>query len=272
MCILLLRAARAEQDAKHGFRFGSGLYFAEDIGKSLSYATCLHCCLTHLLLAWMLPWIASSMPCKSCKLVPGSSRRSCSRCVLHQFPCSSPRLPWRRGQTVEASRSLCPLLAAAFSHATSWYERLPVSLRLLCRVLCGQMHYTEGQVDGSASANAKQVGQAECRPCPNVDRTQLRHDAKPNLGKSHDLMQMNAVGRKMLTSQVGKHAVLANPLAEGPREFIVLTEMQAECFPPSHRAKIPVAARSTPSTWWRCLCPRRRALEAGALGGHVAAT
>jgi len=52
---------------------------------------------------------------------------------------------------------------------------------LLCRVLCGQMHYTEGQVDGSASANAKQVG---------------------------------------------KHAVLANPLAEGPREFIVLTEMQ----------------------------------------------
>ena len=151
-------------------------------------------------------------------------------------------------------------------------ERLPVSLRLLCRVLCGQMHYTEGQVDGSASANAKQVGQAVCRPCPNLDRTQLRHDAKPNLGKSHDLMQMNAVGRKMLTSQVGKHAVLANPLAEGPREFIVLTEMQAECFPPSHRAKIPVAARSTPSTWWRCLCPRRRALEVRALGGHVAAT
>lgn len=26
------------QDAKHGFRFGSGLYFAEDLSKSLSYA------------------------------------------------------------------------------------------------------------------------------------------------------------------------------------------------------------------------------------------
>lgn len=25
------------QDAKHGFRFGSGLYFAEDLSKSLSY-------------------------------------------------------------------------------------------------------------------------------------------------------------------------------------------------------------------------------------------
>ncbi|CAE7556957.1 Tiparp, partial [Symbiodinium necroappetens] len=131
---------RIPKDAKHGFRFGSGLYFAEDIGKSLSYAP----------------------------LEKGSDGGSKSQFVL------------------------------------------------LCRVLCGQMHYTEGQVDGSASANAKQVG---------------------------------------------KHAVLANPLAEGPREFIVLTEMQAECFPPSHRAKIPVAARSTPSTWWRCLCPRRRALE-----------
>ena len=27
--------------------------------------------------------------------------------------------------------------------------------------------------------------------------------------------------------------MLANPLAEGPREFIVLTEMQAECFFPA---------------------------------------
>ena len=25
------------EDAKHGFRFGSGLYFAEDLSKSLSY-------------------------------------------------------------------------------------------------------------------------------------------------------------------------------------------------------------------------------------------
>ncbi|CAE7029096.1 Tiparp [Symbiodinium sp. CCMP2456] len=96
---------RIPKDAKHGFRFGSGLYFAEDIGKSLSYAP----------------------------LEKGSDGGSKSQFVL------------------------------------------------LCRVLCGQMHYTEGQVDGNASANAKQVG---------------------------------------------KHAVLANPLAEGPREFIVLTEMQ----------------------------------------------
>jgi hypothetical protein len=29
------------QDAKHGFRFGSGLYFAEDLSKSLSYAAWL---------------------------------------------------------------------------------------------------------------------------------------------------------------------------------------------------------------------------------------
>ena len=28
-------------------------------------------------------------------------------------------------------------------------------------------------------------------------------------------------------SQVGKHAVLANPSSKGPREFIVLSEMQA---------------------------------------------
>ena len=26
------------QGAKHGSRFGSGLYFAEDLGKSLTYA------------------------------------------------------------------------------------------------------------------------------------------------------------------------------------------------------------------------------------------
>ena len=28
--------------------------------------------------------------------------------------------------------------------------------------------------------------------------------------------------------EVGKHAVLANPSSKGPREFIVLSEMQAE--------------------------------------------
>ncbi|CAE6968044.1 Parp12 [Symbiodinium natans] len=33
---------RIPKDAKHGFRFGSGLYFAEDIGKSLSYVAWLH--------------------------------------------------------------------------------------------------------------------------------------------------------------------------------------------------------------------------------------
>eukprot|EP00913_Durusdinium_trenchii_P003581 g3313.t1 len=52
---------------------------------------------------------------------------------------------------------------------------------LLCRVLCGQMHYTEQMTDSNATAQAKQVG---------------------------------------------KHAVLANPSSKGPREFIVLSEMQ----------------------------------------------
>lgn len=30
---------------------------------------------------------------------------------------------------------------------------------LLCRVLCGQMHYTDQMSDGTATATAKQVGQ-----------------------------------------------------------------------------------------------------------------
>ena len=31
------------QEAKHGFRFGSGLYFAEDLSKSLTYAPAESC-------------------------------------------------------------------------------------------------------------------------------------------------------------------------------------------------------------------------------------
>jgi len=95
---------RIPEDAKHGFRFGSGLYFAEDLSKSLSYA------------------------------------------------------PLESGSEGKSSQFV-----------------------LLCRVLCGQMHYTDQMSDGTATATAKQVG---------------------------------------------KHAVLANPSSKGPREFIVLSEMQ----------------------------------------------
>lgn len=31
------------KEAKHGFRFGSGLYFAEDLSKSLTYAPAESC-------------------------------------------------------------------------------------------------------------------------------------------------------------------------------------------------------------------------------------
>ncbi|CAJ1446425.1 unnamed protein product [Effrenium voratum] len=93
------------KDAKHGFRFGTGLYFAEDLSKSLSYAP----------------------------LERGSNGGTSSQFVL------------------------------------------------LCRVLCGQMHYTEEMSHAKATAAAKQVG---------------------------------------------KHAVLANPLSKGPREFIITSEMQ----------------------------------------------
>lgn len=69
---------RLPAEAKHGQRFGSGLYFAEDVGKSLSYA-------------------------------PTDGKTNCQ-------------------------------------------------YLLLCRVLCGQMRYTEEQSDGSATLSASKSG------------------------------------------------------------------------------------------------------------------
>ncbi|CAE6968072.1 Parp12 [Symbiodinium natans] len=96
---------RMPKEIKNGARFGRGLYFAEDVGKSLTYA---------------------------------------------------------------------PANTSSDGRTTSQFL-------LLCRVLCGQMHYTKETSDLDAVVSAHKVG---------------------------------------------KHSVLANPLREGVREFVVWHEMQ----------------------------------------------
>ncbi|CAE7594298.1 Parp12, partial [Symbiodinium sp. CCMP2456] len=93
------------QEIKNGARYGCGLYFAEDVGKSLAYA---------------------------------------------------------------------PVNTSSDGRTTSQFL-------LLCRVLCGQMYYTSERYELDAVISAHKVG---------------------------------------------KNSVLANPLREGPREFIVWHEMQ----------------------------------------------
>ena len=110
--------------------------------------------------------------------------------------------------------------------------------RLLCRVLCGQMHYTDQSTDSTAAAQAKQVGSWWSANLPSLVATHLwsyfvcqfqctwmivfrsRH--------TFDLWKrcIKPVNHGSPT-QVGKHSVLANPSSKGPREFIVLSEMQA---------------------------------------------